>query len=242
MIIIMKSFLYPIPSCFFMADIDMHEVFVLPDAAAFRQKSFCIGSHFRRGHPFYHNVGGDPHQMGGFFGTADFFVVAFGAECRLNGIPTAAAADLGKEKTLNMIAQTEEIILLAPSLKVISDLAQGRDDSLMEYLFLHAALWGKTTEIWMDFEAPQSRRLLPASPIADHVDALKNLGVKWFCYRKKQENKQEEKRILLTEEDVLQAYKAGNAEMVLEKGTMVTPLAKDATRRLGVKLKVQEVK
>lgn len=168
--------------------------------------------------------------------------VAFGAECRLNGIPTAAAADLGKEKTLNMIAQAEEIILLAPSLKVISDLAQGRDDSLMEYLFLHAALWGKTTEIWMDFEAPQSRRLLPASPIADHVDALKNLGVKWFCYRKKQENKQEEKRILLTEEDVLQAYKAGNAEMVLEKGTMVTPLAKDATRRLGVKLKVQEVK
>lgn len=168
--------------------------------------------------------------------------VAFGAECRLNGIRTAAALDLGKEKTLNMIAQAEEVILLAPSLKVISALAQGRDDSLMEYLFLHAALWGKTTEIWMDFEAPQSRRLLPASPIADHVDALKNLGVKWFCYRKKQENKQEEKRILLTEEDVLQAYKAGNAEMVLEKGTMVTPLAKDATRRLGVKLKVQEVK
>lgn len=168
--------------------------------------------------------------------------VTFGAESRLEDIPTAAASDLGKRKVMKMIAEAEKIILLAPSLKVISALAQGRDDSLMEYLFLHAALWGKTTEIWMDFEAPQSRRLLPASPIADHVDALKNLGVKWFCYRKKQENKQEEKRILLTEEDVLQAYKAGNAEMVLEKGTMVTPLAKDATRRLGVKLKVQEVK
>lgn len=159
--------------------------------------------------------------------------IAFAEGCHLEGIPTLEASTLAKGEALCMAEEAQNVVLLAPTLKILSDLATGRDESLPEYLFLHAALWGKNVALWMDFDAPQGQ-------FSGCADTLKALGTNWFCYRDKTET--QPTGGLITEEDVLLSARAGRTQICLGQGMLVTPLAKDAARRLGVIWKEPEVK
>ncbi len=167
--------------------------------------------------------------------------VTFGQELQTTGIPSVDALLVGQNKILEMLSTAEHIVLLAPTIKLISDLAEGKDDLLPEYLFLHALLWGKQTAAWLDFEIPKRGKILSGSKIIDHLDTLKNAGVELICYRKKQEMQTVEKGLLMTEETVLRAFHAGKKEIILQTGMIVTPLARDAACELGLRLNIPEV-
>lgn len=167
--------------------------------------------------------------------------VTFGQCFSADGMVTFDAETVEKDGLLQMITDAERVVLLAPSLRMIQDLAEGRDESLPQYLFLHAALWGKKTAVLLDFPLPRGGRILSGSGLGEHIDSLRSIGVEWHCYREKQPSGAEATTDLLTESMVTQAFKEGQTQLVLRRGTMVTPLAKDAARELGMKLNAPEV-
>ncbi len=140
-----------------------------------------------------------------------------------------------KESLAGRLKGYERILIVTPSLRLIGSIAQG-DDSIYEaMLALRPLLWGREVKMLLDFEAPKNRRSPALLKLAEDISSLEAMGVK--IVHLQQENKTGgEPKELVTEQDVKEAGKSENKLIRIKPGAIVTQLAQDTAKELGVKI------
>ena len=151
------------------------------------------------------------------------------------------ASQEDREKILEMTSAAINVVLLAPPMDLIARIAEGRDEAFLEYLFVRAQLWGKRVSVYLDFDLPKFRRSQFQESISDRLEALTSLGVPLVCYRREAAAEASVGRALITEDDVREAYNSGRRQLACRIDSIITPLARDTARELGVEFTSQEV-
>jgi hypothetical protein len=131
----------------------------------------------------------------------------------------------------------ERIVLVTPPLGLLHAVAQGDDPSYAVMLALRPLLWGRELTMLLDFKAPGSRRSPAFARIAEDIDALEGMGIKIACLPQGSK-KGEEARELVTEQDIKDACKSESRRIRIKPGAIVTQLAQDSARELGVSIEV----
>jgi hypothetical protein len=126
-----------------------------------------------------------------------------------------------------------EVVIVTPPLSLLGTLAKGDDGVYEAMLAIRPLLWEKEVTVLLDFEAPKYKRNTAFSRIAEDVNALEAMGVKIASIGRKKPVREEEKD-LVTEMDVKEAVKNETMRVKAAKGAIVTQLAEDAAKELGV--------
>ncbi len=140
------------------------------------------------------------------------------------------------EDRQNLVAslpEYDEIVLVTPSLSLIHTLAQGDDAVFETMLAIRPLLWGRTVTLLLDFEAPKFRRSEIFAKLADALDSLEKTGVKIVSLAQKASGPDEPKD-LVTEQDIKDAAKSEKKSVWIKDGAIVTQLAQDTAKELGV--------
>ena len=138
-----------------------------------------------------------------------------------------------KRKLVSELLGYSEIILVTPPLSLIRTLAQGDDSVFTAMLCLRPLLWEKEVTALLDFEAPKYKRNTAFSQIAEEINTLEAMGIKVEVIKRKKAEKEEEKD-LVTEQDIKEAHKNETMCVKVSKGAIVTQLAEDMAKELGI--------
>jgi|GEM_PF-2352023 len=146
--------------------------------------------------------------------------------------------ELARDNLANNINKYEEILFLSPELKQMRALAYGDDSGFIENLVIYSLLHKKKTVFLFDYEV----QALPANSIGkkikDLLGSISEMGVLIEVILHDKEKKSDAMTIsskqLITQREVEDFYKSGKKEILCEKGCIITPLAKDASREMGV--------
>jgi hypothetical protein len=167
----------------------------------------------------------------------DVEYIGFGGFC-LPETPretTICAETIGYEATMDIISRKAHVILLAPSLQLLDEIAGGRDETFAAYIVTRCILWNKNVNLLLDFEPPVFRRNTFFEKVADTIGTLKDVGVGVMTY-KPITDPEKDALPLVTERDIVEAYRNGRVAVRKKADAIVTPSAKDASRQLGVKI------
>ena len=126
-----------------------------------------------------------------------------------------------------------DVLLVCPPLWMLQSIARGDDRGYFEQAAMRALLWHKNVTVLLDFEPPKQGRGTFFEGIGDALKALEEMGAK-IVTLKLSVGRPEGELTLVTEADVEAAQKAGKARVRCAPGAIVTPLADDAARQLGV--------
>ena len=138
-----------------------------------------------------------------------------------------------KDSLMDKLAGAADIVLVTPKLSLIYKLAQGNDEGFVEQAFLRPLLWGRRVSMLLDFDIPRFKRATFFERLVDSIDALTRMGVRVTSYRPSAEENVERKA-LVTETDILDAYNSGLGRIICEPGAIITPLARDKAAELNV--------
>ena len=131
------------------------------------------------------------------------------------------------------LAEYDEIVLVTLSLSLIHTLARADDTVFEAMLAIRPLLWGRTVTLLLDFEAPKFRRSEIFAKLADALDSLEKTGVKIVSLAQKASGPDEPKD-LVTEQDIKDAAKSEKKSVWIKDGAIVTQLAQDTAKELGV--------
>lgn len=170
-----------------------------------------------------------------FGGDAEF--IGFGGAGLPEGphMKTMDAGEAGNEAVLDLASHKKSIVLLSPSLALLDDIANGRDERFEAYAVIRCILWGKDVTVLLDFEPPRFRRNTLYEKAADVIGALKDAGIRIMTYRPAADPEMDLLQ-LVTENDIKEAYKNRMTAVKKAAAAIVTPAAKDASRQLGIKI------
>jgi len=177
----------------------------------------------------------------------DFIKKNFGAgvECALfdgvefggAGFSTFEIQDKHDEAALmQKLAGAADVLLVTPKIGLLCNIAYGNDEGFIEQAILRPLLWGRRVSIILDFEAPKFKRGTFFEKIVDAIDALTSMGIRVLAYKCAAEILEEERKSLVTETDVLEAYEKGQKRILCELHAVITPLARDRADELGIAL------
>ena len=141
----------------------------------------------------------------------------------------------GIKNLLTLAAESEDIVLMAPGIAQIENIAYGREGGKAEEVLLRSVLWGKKTHVLLDFTPPRFKRGTFFEKVGDALDALADMGVSvstYSCIRPAYP----EAFALVTENDVVQAAENGKFEIPCERGAIITPSARDKAREMNIKI------
>ena len=152
------------------------------------------------------------------------------------------AEEESRDTILQMLMDSINVVLLAPTLELIGKIADAQDEDFLTYLFVRAQLWGKKVSVFLDFDLPQFRKSQFQESISDKLKSLTELGIPLVCYRKDAvADPNGNTRTLITERDVIDAYQAGRRKIACRIDSIITPLARDKAGELGVEFTSGEV-
>lgn len=129
----------------------------------------------------------------------------------------------------------DEIVMVMPSLALIRTLARGDDTVFEAMLALRPLLWGRQVTLLLDFEAPKYRRSTMFAELADSLDVLEKTGM-CIVTIAQAHSKPDEAKDLVTEQDVKDACKNESRRVRIKEGSIVTQLAQDTAREMGVSI------
>jgi hypothetical protein len=146
--------------------------------------------------------------------------------------------ELARDNLANNINKYEEIIFLSPELKQMRALVEDDDSGFLENLVIYSLLHRKKTVFLFDYDV----QALPANSfgkkIKDLLGSISEMGISIEVLKSDKEKKSDAVTVrckqLITERDVEDFYKSGTKEILCEKGCIITPLARDAAREMGV--------
>jgi len=142
-----------------------------------------------------------------------------------------------QEKQLCMasLKSYTDITLVFPPLWLLKNIADGDDRGFLEQVFLKTLLWNKNVSVLLDFERPDFKRDTYFEGLSHALKAIENLGAQIVSLGSSA-GKTEGRLSLVTEAEVMEAYKQGSAFITCAPGAIVTPLARDAAKELGVSI------
>ncbi len=156
-----------------------------------------------------------------------FTPICFTGKSELEDDTTVYAADLSEAELTERIAKAKTVILVAPRLELLKEVAEGRDESLLSYLMVRSILWRKDVRLYIDFEPPKFRRNTFLEGVASSIDTLREMSVGVYPYF----TGDAAKKIgasLVTEADVLAAAQRADKTICCCVGAIITPAARDA--------------
>jgi len=143
--------------------------------------------------------------------------------------------DQDKQQLMASLKQYADIILYAPPLWMLRNIAAGDDRGFMEQVFMRALLWEKKTKLLLDYEKPRFRRGTFYEGIADALGIIEEMGAEVRSLPLSV-GKPEGHLPLVTETEVTDAHREGRERIKCAEGAIVTPLAWDAARELGISI------
>lgn len=149
--------------------------------------------------------------------------------------PLSAETHQEKQRCIASLKSYVDITLVFPPLWLLKNIAAEDDRGFFEQVFLKALLWNKNVTVLLDFERPGCDRNTPFQGLSNTLQAIENMGAKVISLRSSA-GKTEGWLSLVTEAEVMQAYKMGNASIPCVSGVIVTPLAREAAKELGVSI------
>lgn len=146
---------------------------------------------------------------------------------------------VAREKLADTISRFDEICFLSPGLRQIQALLECDDSGYMEGVVIYSLLHGKKTTILLDYEAANLPLNNFTRKIKDMLKAVSELGICIEVLQMGEDNRKEvqvQHKDLITQKEVEDIHKRGEKEIFRMKGCIVTPLAKDRARELGIKI------
>lgn len=148
---------------------------------------------------------------------------------------TLLNAETRQEQTdaLEILGNAQKIVLINPTLTMLQSIVRGGDEGFFEQLFLRALLWGKQAAVLLDFEKPKFQRGTFFQELGDALGAIEQMGAEVVSIP--QPNKASAGLMsLVTERDVIDAYRAHGEKICCSAGAIVTQLARDTAKELGI--------
>ena len=139
-----------------------------------------------------------------------------------------------RKNIIKALKNIEEIVLVTPSLKLLSEIANGDDTQFEAKLFEKAILGGKKAKVLLDFVPPKFKRGTLFEKVVSAVDALRDMGVSVVYLGAKPD----EGYALITEFEVNEAAKHGIERLQCAPGAIVTPLAKDTAKEKSIAIDI----
>lgn len=139
-----------------------------------------------------------------------------------------------KNRLIKSLREFKEVILAAPSLKLLSAAAKGDDSEFAAKVFLKAVLDGKKTTVLLDFRPPKFRRGTLFEKAVSAIEALQDMGVKVVYLG----TKPNEGYALITEYEINEAARRGIDRLQCAPGAIITPLARDAAKDKGIAIDI----
>jgi hypothetical protein len=149
------------------------------------------------------------------------------------GSTVSAETQLDKQKLMESLKGCANVLLVSPPLWMLKNIANGDDRGFFEQAFVRALLWNKSVTVVLDFEKPHFMRGTYFEGLNDALLAIENMGAKVKTL-KLSVGKPEGQYSLVTETEIVDAYKQHKERIRCEAGAIVTPLARDAAKELGV--------
>lgn len=159
----------------------------------------------------------------------------FGDAEPLEGIDSKRVENTDDKKALiRTLRDVDEIVLVAPSLSLLTAVANG-DDTYFEAMFFEKALLdGKKATVLLDFQPPKFKRGTLFEKVINAVEAVRDMGADVVYLGAKPQ----EGYALVTEFEVNQAVKQGVPRIQCALGAIVTPLAKDTAKEKGIAIDI----
>lgn len=139
-----------------------------------------------------------------------------------------------KNRLIKTIRNFEEVILAAPSLKLLCAAAKGDESEFAAKVFSKAILDGKKTTVLLDFQPPKFKRGTLFEKAVSAIEALQDMGVEVVYLG----SKPDEGYALITEYEVNEAVRRGIERLQCAPGAIITPLARDAAKDKGIAIDI----
>jgi len=139
-----------------------------------------------------------------------------------------------KKALLRSLRDAEEVVLVAPSLSLLTAVAQGDDAHFEAVVFEKALLDGKKATVLLDFHPPRFKRGTLYDKVISAVDAVRDMGADVVYLGAKPD----EGYALITEFEVNEAARRGIKRLKCAPGAIVTPLARDAAAEKGIAIDI----
>lgn len=141
-----------------------------------------------------------------------------------------------KEQQQQLLASLKfynEVVLAMPALSLLKRIAEGDDTGLVEQIILRAILLEKKVTVVLDYVPPKFKRGTFFESILNAINALEDMGVEIVSLQSSLKSPLKE-YCLVTEAEVISAHQSGELTVRCAKGAIITPLAKDKAKELGI--------
>lgn len=163
--------------------------------------------------------------------------------CDLSVFPSAISYidinDCFQKKTLvSSLRFFDDIICLQPPLSLLEKILSADDSDFYSFLLIQAALHGKPVSISAGFRHIDGKKGAFFEKVHTLIAGMMDMGFQ-INYSVESSGAQAIMQTdcnLITEEDVIVQYKNGSRVMAADRRTIVTPLARDRIRELGIVL------
>ena len=136
---------------------------------------------------------------------------------------------------VELLVNADTVVLLAPGTGLLRRIGTGQDEEGIGELLLRRLLWGKTFVVLMDFTPPKFRRGTYYAQIAESIDALCSMGVLFETYHPL-DSPAQDACTLVTQQYIVEAKRNGRKTVICVKDAIITPLAVDAAKELGINI------
>ena len=140
-----------------------------------------------------------------------------------------------KRQLVTSLKRYADILLIDPPLWMLKNIACGDDRGFYEQAFMRALLWNKNVTVVLDFERPGFKRGTFFEGINDALSVIEGMGVGTVSL-KLSAAKMDGRLALVTEAEVADAHKQGKERVSCAVGAIVTPLARDRAKELGIEI------
>lgn len=151
----------------------------------------------------------------------------------LRKIPVGTVQE--QQRLMERLKGFADIVLVCPPLWLLQNIARGDDKGLYEQAFMRGLLWHKKVTVLLDFERPGFSRSTFFQGLNDALKALEDMGASVVTLNLSV-GKLETGLTLVTEAEINDTYRSGRSRIRCAPGAIVTPLARDAAREMGVEI------
>lgn len=137
------------------------------------------------------------------------------------------ASKLTQAELMEKATAAKTVILVAPRLELLKQIAAGEDRDFLAYLAVRSILWKKDVRLYLDFDPPRFRRNTFMEGVAASIETLRQMDVTVSPYYQG-DAELTNGASLITEADVLAAAASREKIIRAKVGAIITPAAKDA--------------
>jgi len=152
-------------------------------------------------------------------------------------------SEKARESVIEDFSSVSGICLISPGIKLLEDIVNLDDTGFTQYLIINSLIYGKKTKILLDdaFDKLPSKKF--GKKIKLMFEQLASMGIEIeFAYLKKEGSCSDKAYScgLITEKDIIEMAKSGTKDILLQKGSIITPLALDKARETGITILFKE--